>query len=78
MINDISELKTDHALLSQKQRQTDEVIKDLRDNLKSLSANVVSFEGKVTKGFYIACGIILMSTGSLESVGKLVVKFIGG
>lgn len=78
MQDDISNLKTDHALMKQKQDQTDVVIKDLRDNLKTLSLNVLSFEGKVTKGFYIACGITLMATGSLDTAMKLVLKFIGG
>lgn len=77
MTEEINILKIDHALLNQKQIQTDEVIKDLRDNLKDLSSNVVKFEGKVTKGFYIACGIALVSSGALGDLGKLAIKFIG-
>ena len=78
MIEDISILKTDHALMKQKQDQNDKIIEKLGNNLEQLSNNVVQFEGKVTKGFYIACGIILMATGSLGDVAKIVGKFIGG
>jgi len=78
MIEDISELKIDQALIKQKQDQTDEVIKDMRDNLKALSVNVLSFEGKVTKGFYIACGIVLATSGSMDTVIKIIGKMIGG
>jgi len=78
MIEDISTLKTDHALMKQKQDQTDKVIEKMGENLEALSTNVVQFEGKVTKGFYIACGIVLYATGSLGDVTKIVGKFIGG
>lgn len=78
MQEDISTLKTDQALMKQKQDQTDKVIEKLGDNLELLSKNVVSFEGKVTKGFYIFCGILLVASGSLDNIGKLMVKFIGG
>ena len=77
-MEDISGLKTDQALLKQKQDQTDIVIKDLRDNLKTLSINVLQFENKVTKGFYIALGVVLMASGSLSDIIKVIVKMVGG
>jgi hypothetical protein len=78
MIKDISELKIDQALIKQKQGQTDKVIEKLSDNMAALSKNVITFEGKVTKGFYIACGIALVAIGPTELMGKLLIKFIGG
>ena len=78
MSEDISKLQIDQALIKQKQDQTDIVIEKLSDNMASLSKNVVQFEGKVTKGFYIACGIVLMASGSLDTVAKVVIKFVGG
>ncbi len=78
MRDDINDLKTDQALMKQQQDQTDRVIEKLGSNLETLSKNVVQFEGKVTKGFHIACGIILMATGSLGDVAKILGKFIGG
>ena len=71
MIEEISEIKVTQALIVQRQDQTDKVIEKLSDTLVSLSS-------KVTKGFYIALGVILMASGSITDVGKLMVKFIGG
>ncbi len=64
--------------MKQKQDQNDKIIEKLGNNLEQLSHSVAQFEGKVTKGFYIACGIILTATGSLGDVMKIVGKFIGG
>ena len=71
MIEEISEIKITQALIVQRQNQTDKVIEKLSDTLSGLSS-------KVTKGFYIALGVILMASGSITDVGKIVVKFIGG
>ncbi len=71
MREDISELKVTQALLVQKQDQTDKVIEKLGSTLSSL-------DSKVTKGFYIALGVILMASGSITDIAKIAVKFIGG
>ncbi len=78
MQEDLSQLKTGQALLEQRQSQTDKVISDLGENLKALKDNITLFEGKITKGFYIACGVALAASGSLGDLMKIVSKFIGG
>ena len=78
MQEDLSRLQTGQALLEQRQSQTDKVIAELGENLKALKDNITSFEGKITNGFYIACGVVLTASGSVGDVVKLAVKFIGG
>lgn len=71
MKEDISELKVNQALLEQRQEQSDKVIQELSSTLKSL-------DSKVTKGFYIALGVVLMASGSIGDLTKITLKFIGG
>lgn len=71
MLEDISELKVNQALLEQRLEQSDKVIAKLTETLSSLDA-------KVTKGFYIGVGIVLMASGTLTDVAKSLIKFIGG
>ena len=78
MQEDLSKLQISQALLEQRQGQTDQVIQDLGDNLKALKDNITNFEGKITKGFYIACGIVIMASGTLDPLFKVLIKAIGG
>lgn len=71
MQKDIQDLKVTQALLEQRQEQTDKVIEKLSSTLESL-------DSKVTKGFYVALGVMLVSSDSASTLGKLVIKFIGG
>ena len=57
------------------------VVKNLASTLESVDKSLTSFgsfRGYVTKGFYIACGVVLVATGSLSDVTKIAIKFIGG
>ncbi len=66
MIEDITELKVNQALLIQKQESTDKVISDMEVTL-----------GKISKGGYIFLGIYIANSigagDALKLLGKLLI-----
>ena len=78
MQKDITDLQINHALLEQRQAQTDSVIMEIKDTLKSLNKGFGEFRSQVQRAFYIAVGAILVYSGSVTDLLKLAVKFAGG
>lgn len=67
MIQDISELKVNQALLIQRQEQTDEVIAKMQKTLDKLS-----------KGGYIFLGIYIANSMGAGDAIKVLVKMLAG
>lgn len=67
MIEDITELKVNQALLIQKQETTDRVIADMERTLS-----------KISKGGYIFLGIYIANSLGAADALKIVMKAIGG
>jgi hypothetical protein len=70
LIEEVNNLKIGHAVMTQKQDQTDVVIKKLANTLDSL-------DSKVTKGFYIALGAAIVLSGSVDDIVKVAIKLLG-